>query len=244
MTASSTEELRTTKSFNTSKRETLTSNYSLHGQTLETTSTNKYLGINISSDLSWSNHVEDVAARGNRTMGFLRRNFRECTPKVKTATYTTLVRPTLEYASAVWDPYKQKDAQLIEKVQRGAARYVNNNYTDRSPGSVTSMLENLKWSLEHRRRQIRLGMLYKINKGLVDINPANFFYHADRRTREAQRLHQEQIQQPALFHSFFPRTVSGWNHLPTSISSAPSLESFQSRLGRSLHKLKPVLITP
>ena len=153
-------------------------------------------------------------ARGNRTMGFLRRNFRECTPKVKTATYTTLVRPTLEYASAVWDPYKQKDAQLLENVQRRAARYVNNNYKDRSPGCVTSMVKNLKWtSLEHRRRHIRLGMLYKINKGLVDINPANFF------------------------HSFFPRTVSEWNHLPTSISSSPSLESFQSRLGRSLHKL-------
>ena len=102
-------------------------------------------------------------------MGFLRRNFRECTRKVKTATYTTLVHPTLEYASAVWDPYKQKDAQLLENVHRRAARYVNNNYKDRSPGCVTSMLENLKWtSLEHRRRQIRLGMLYKINKGLVD----------------------------------------------------------------------------
>ena len=227
------------------RRVTLTSSYSLHGQTLETTSTNKYLGINIRSDLSWSNHVEDVAARGNRTMGFLRRNFRECTPKIKTATYTTLVRPTLEYASAVWDPYKQNDAQLLENVQRRAARYVNNNYTDRSPGSITTMLENLKWtSLEHRRRQIRLGMLYKIKKGLVDINPGNVFHHADRRTRGAQRLHQEQIQHPALFHSFFPRRVSEWNHLPNSISSAPSLESFQSRLGRSLHKLQPVLITP
>ena len=147
------------------RREILTSNYSLHDQTLETTSTNKYLGINISSDLSWSNHVEDVAARGNRTMGFLRRNFRECTPKVKTATYTTLVRPTLEYALAVWDPYKQKDAQLLENVQRRAARYVNNNYMDRSPGSVTSMLENQKWtSLEHRRRQIRLGCSTKSTK--------------------------------------------------------------------------------
>ena len=122
------------------RRKTLTSNYSLHGQTLETTSTNRYLGINISSDLSWSNHVEYVAARGNRTMGFLRRNFRECTPKVKTTTYTTLVRPTLEYASAVWDPYKQNDAQLLENVQRRAARYMNNNYADRSPDSVTSML--------------------------------------------------------------------------------------------------------
>lgn len=26
-----------------------------------------------------------------------------------------MVRPTLEYASNVWDPYKQKDAQLLER---------------------------------------------------------------------------------------------------------------------------------
>ena len=132
------------------KTKVLTASYFLHGQTLETASAGKYRGITISSDLSGSTHVEDVAARGNRTVGFLPRNFREGTPKVKSATYTTMVRPTLEYSSAVWDPQQQKDIRLLEKVQLRAARYVTNNYTDRSPGTVTSMLEYLKWtSLEH-----------------------------------------------------------------------------------------------
>ena len=142
-----------------------------------------------------------------------------------------MVRPTLEYATAVWDPQKQKDIRLLEKVQLGAARYVTNNHKDRSPGTVTSILEYFKWtSLEHQRQQIRLGMLYKINNGLAvaDINPENFFKHADSRTRGSQRLYQEQTQHPVLFHSFFPRTVFEWNLLPTSVSSAPSLESFQS----------------
>ena len=108
-------------------------------------------------------------------MGFLRRNFRECAQKVKSATYTKMARPTLEYALAVWAPHKQNDIQLLERVQRRAARYVTNNYTDRLPDTVTSQLENLKWtSTEHRRRQICLGMFYKINDGLVDINPASF----------------------------------------------------------------------
>ena len=158
------------------QRKVLTSSYFLNGQTLETTSASKYLGITISSDLSWPTHVEDVAARWNRTVGSLRRNFRECTPKVRSATYTTTVRPTLEYASAVCDPDKQKDIRLLEKIQSRAASYVTNNYTDRSPGTVTSVLEYLKWtSLEHRRQQIHLGMLYKINNGLLDINPDIFF---------------------------------------------------------------------
>ena len=227
------------------QRKVLISSYFLHGQTLETTSASKYLGITISSDLSWPTHVEDVAARWNRTVGSLRRNFRECTPKVRSATYTTMVRPTLEYASAVCDPDKQKDIRLLEKVQRRAGRYVTNNYTDRSPGTVTSMLEYLKWtSPEHRRQQIHLGVLYKINNGLVVINPESFFRHSDPRTGGAQQLYQEQTQHPVLFHSFFPCTVSEWNLLPTFKSSAPSLESFQSRLGHSPHNLQPVPTSP
>ena len=51
------------------QRKVLTSSYLLHRQTLETTSASKYLGITISSDLSWSTHVQDVTARGNRTVG-------------------------------------------------------------------------------------------------------------------------------------------------------------------------------
>ena len=85
-------------------------------------------------------------------MWFQQRNFRECTPKDKSVTYITMVHPTLEYGSAVWDPHQQTDIRLLEKVQRRAARYVTNNYRDRLPGTVTSMLENLKWSsLEHGR---------------------------------------------------------------------------------------------
>ena len=72
------------------------------------------------------------------------KELRECTPKDKSVTYTTTVRPTLEYASAVFDPHKQKDIRLLEKVKRRAARYVTNNYTHRSPGTITTKLEYLK----------------------------------------------------------------------------------------------------
>ena len=49
---------------------------------------------------------------------------------------------------------------------------------------------------------------------------------------------------PCPLSVLFPRTVSEWNPLLTSISSAPSLESFQSRRGRSLHNLQPVPTSP
>ena len=39
-----------------------------------------------------------------------------------------MVRPQLEYASDVWDPYHVEDIVELEKVQRRAAHWVMNNY--------------------------------------------------------------------------------------------------------------------
>ena len=50
--------------------------------------------------------VEAKAAKAHKTLGFLRRNLRECTKTVRVAMYTSMVRPTLEYASSSWNPYK------------------------------------------------------------------------------------------------------------------------------------------
>ena len=55
----------------------------------------------------------------------------------------------------VWDPHTQKNIQSIEKVQRRAARFVKKS-NQRTPGTVTSLLEELKWpSLEQIRKQIK-----------------------------------------------------------------------------------------
>ena len=79
-------------------------------------------------------------------------------PKVKKTEYTTLVRPSLEYTSSVWDLHTTVDAQHIEQVQQKAARFAYNNYTDRWPGRVSNMLHDLGWEpLEDRRRNHRLS---------------------------------------------------------------------------------------
>ena len=104
------------------------STYTLHNQVLEVTDASKYLGVNVSDDLTFSRHISEVAGKANRTLGFLGRNFKQCTKEVKTATYTTMVRPVLDYASTVWDPHHQGDIKILEQVQQRAARYVYNNH--------------------------------------------------------------------------------------------------------------------
>jgi hypothetical protein len=49
--------------------------------------------------------VEATSSKASMTLGFLSRNFRDCNKSVREQAYTTMVRSTLEYASAAWDPY-------------------------------------------------------------------------------------------------------------------------------------------
>ena len=85
------------------KKKILSSQYKLHGHILETEDASSYLGVTITNNLTLDKHVQNIANKGNRTLGFIRRNLKECTAPVKAATYTAMVRPSLEYASTVWD---------------------------------------------------------------------------------------------------------------------------------------------
>ena len=101
-------------------------NYSLHGHTLEHVPSAKYLGV----DLKWESHITNISQKANKTIGFLKRNLNISNGNIKEKAYISLVclRPTVEYASPVWDPYMQKNKYKIEMVQRRAARYVTNRY--------------------------------------------------------------------------------------------------------------------
>jgi hypothetical protein len=68
----------------------------------------------MNTSMTWKDHVEEVCGKANRTIGFVKRNLNISAPRIKDCAYKTLVRPQLEYASSVWDPYHQKDINRIE----------------------------------------------------------------------------------------------------------------------------------
>ena len=84
-----------------------------------------------------------MSNKANKTLGFLKRNVRHCPPKTMGTANKALVRPALEYCSTVWDPYAAKNINIVEMVQRRAARWVLNRFNRKD--SVTAMLSTLKW---------------------------------------------------------------------------------------------------
>ena len=161
--------------------------YTLHGHTLEHVDKAKYLGVTIQSDLKWHSHVNNIYNKANNTLSFLKRNINISSTKVKEQAYKSLVRPSLEYACSVWDPYTTDDTNKIETIQRRAARFVTNSY--RNTSSVSNMITHLNWrSLADRRSDTRLVMLYKINYQLVAINKTNRLIPPLRQSRNMHTL--------------------------------------------------------
>ena len=107
----------------------------------------KYLGVLISHDLSWSPHIPKLTTTTNQKLGFLIRNLRGCPKELKK-------RPH----SMMWDPNLNKDKLALEKIQRKAARWITDNH--QRVASVTNILASLV--IEMRRRASRVVLHYKM----------------------------------------------------------------------------------
>ena len=202
----------------TNKHNKIQASYTLEGTVLENADSIKYIGVAITSDLKWNSHIRNVCSKANRTLRFLRRNLFSCPQDVKEAAYKSMVRPILEYGSTVWDPHCNGLNDELENVQKRAARFVTRNYSYET-GSMTGILEELKWeTLQKRRKDNRLILLFKGLKGKARI-PKN------RRCRNQHSLVFQILtaRKDAYLKSFFPQTIRDWNVLPDSLISSAEL---------------------
>ena len=217
----------------TRKRSPLPTEYSLHEKPLQPVKKAKYLGVTITQDLRWDTHVTNVTNRANQKLGLLRRTLKVSSIRAKEQAYKALVRPSLEYASAVWDPYNDKEVSKLERVQRRAARWVVRRF--RQTSSVSEMLEQLQWPpLSQRRRCARLALMFKYHQGLIKIRSKakptpQPPLRSSRKTNQAAYSHPS-CRTEYRKNSFFPRTVAEWNNLPIEAVTTATVEAFKSQI--------------
>ena len=217
--------------FSSHRQRQQTRMYTLCGVFLQNVTEAKYLGINLSSDLKWSLHIQQTASKANSMLGLLRRNISRCATQLREQAYFALIRSRLEYCAAIWDPHLAKDVNRLESVQRRAARFVKQ--ANDPCASVSAMLRELNWlPLKERRRDIRLAFLFQIIKGGVAVQAEDYLTKADSRTRNlhAHKYRHINSNSDQFKNSFFVRTIPQWNDLTEASVNADTARAFKASL--------------
>ena len=218
-------------------RSPLTTQYTLGNSILQETKCHTYLGVDIQDNLKWNSHINRITSTANKTLGFIRRNLSSCTKDAKSSAYLSLVRPTLEYCSAVWDPHTKEHIHKIDKVQRRAARMVFNDYNWET--SVSNLIKKLEWdNLSTRREANRLGILHKAIGGYLAIPVWDYLRPTRRQTRrsKANNFIEHHTRINTHKFSYIPRTIIDWNNLPPNITSISKPELFKETVTSHLRE--------
>ena len=193
--------------------------------------TNSYkdLGIIITDQLSFDEHINGMVNKARQRLGLIRRTFCHCEQQISITLYKTHVRSVLEYGSLIWHPYKVKNINKIEGVQR------------RMTGSFQNLRhlpyrERLKelnlLSLSTRRIRYQLIFLYKMFHGRINVDFRELFHVVtDFRTRGNHlRIQPKNSRHDYRRHFFTSSIAKYWNMLSDDEINNNSLSQFKSTL--------------
>ena len=221
--------------FNTSKTQLLTislsntpSNYPIIFEDSEIPSLNSFniLGLQISSSLSWRDHIVQIAKSASKKLGVLFRCKQYFNSAQLFKLYTGFIRPCLEYCSHIWgsSPY----TSLLDRIESKAIRLIGDP-------SLTSTLD----PLSVRRKVASLSLFYHYYFGHCSDELATCIpppMARPRSTRQATFAHNYCVELSnarinRFSDGFFPSTSHLWNFLPSSVFPASfNLPSFKRQV--------------
>ena len=196
----------------------------LNNHQLENVQYYKYLGLLLSSDLSWSHHIQSTCTKARKLLGLLYRQFSNNTnPEVMAKLYLSLVRPHLAYGAQVLHPYLSKDVNALEKVKKFGLQICSRQWTK----CYQELLELFHIpSLENRRLFLSLSVFFKIIHNLVYFP---IIHHPTPLSSFSSRYNNDHqfcipfARTNHLKHSFLPNSVSLWNNLPSQAVTCTTL---------------------
>ena len=190
----------------------------------------KDLGVYFSTNLNFDKHINESVRKANMTLGLIKRNFSYIDKDVFNKLYKSLVRPHLEYAQEVWQPYLKRQSKLIEGVQRRATKLIpelkNLNYEERLSHLKLPTLKYrrlrgdmiLTFNLFNNGDNEVMGKLLKLHKGTNNIQTRG----------HNKKLIKDHFRLDIRKHSFSQRITNTWNSLPAYIVNATDTNTFKN----------------
>ena len=193
----------------------------------------KLIGIELDSYLDWIQHVDTVAKKISRKLGFLKRLKLYLNSHLLNTVYISLIQSQFDYCLTVWGSCSKYLLLRLQRLQNRAARIITGIYDYNV--SASELVKSLGWvSLEKRCAYFTAITVFKcINKNApVQLSQSfNFIsdYH-DVNTRSSSNysLHVPKPNLELFKTSLVYRGSKIWNDLPLNVKQSVSLESFKS----------------
>jgi len=203
--------------------------YEIGGSIIPQVESIRDIGIEVDQTMKFSTHCKTIAQRANRLSNLFFLTFRCRDKEFMLNFYATYIRPLLETATTVWNPYLMKDINVLEGVQR--------KFTKRVPGMFERSYEQRRAALglktlEHRRLCNDLTMCFRALNGFIDLDFHEFFeFNRGRHLRgHCQKLVVPKFRKNCRKYDFACRTVNAWNALPEELFATSTLFSFKRKL--------------
>ena len=117
-----------------------------------------YLGVTIRSNLSWATHINNTCSKAKKQLSVIYHHFHPAGQGSIIQLYKSTVLPLLDYCSCVWDPDQTTYINMIEGVQKFAARLATKQWNT----SYNNLLSQLGWPLLSTRRKQQKLFLYTV----------------------------------------------------------------------------------
>ncbi len=191
------------------------------------TESERDLGIIVSNDAKWHKQVNAVCAKANSMYGWMKRAFKSRDPALWNQLYKTYIRPQLEFAVQVWNPYSVGDVNKIERVQR---RVTKTTYALRGYGYEERLKRLGLETHKARRERGDLIQKFKIDKGIDQVKWFREPLRVESMYGKRVRLRRELVKSCEPRHHFFNnRIVNRWNELPNEVKESESVNEFKNK---------------
>ena len=212
------------------------------GQLIEEKSKVKDLGVTISNDLKFTDHINNVVSKCRQIIGFILRTFKTRKIEAMILLYKACIQPHLDYCVQLWYPHNVSDMQKLEGIQR--------TFTDKIAGlqdlNYWQRLEKLNLYSVHRRyeRYIIIYIWKVLEQKIVPPNSEEVIaIYTARNGRTCQRFHLANSSSNKLknqqFNSISRFGSRLFNILPREIRDLTGItvENFKTKLDKFILNL-------
>ena len=202
---------------------------------IPTVNVHKHLGVLISSDGSWHDHIDYIKTKAWARIHVMRRLKFSLDRRALEIVYVSFVRPILEYADVLYDNCCQYEKDELDKIQNEAARIVSGCT---KLVSLADLYREIGWeTLGQRRRKHKLILFYKMINGLCppylcSLVPDTVGARTAYSLRNADQLQTVQTRTVLYSNSFLPSVVNEWSMLCDEAKASDTVQSFKAFLNK------------